>query len=73
MGQSINLSFEVTDQVEGGLSARCVEYPIFTEAENWDELRDKITEAVQAHFFDRFSTTFSIRLSQVREEFTVGM
>ena len=72
MGQPINLSFEVTNQAEGGLSARCIGYPIFTEADSWDELRDKISEAVQAHFFDWPSTTFVIQLSEVREKFTVA-
>jgi len=47
--------FEIRDAEEGGLYARALDHAIFTEAENWEELRTNIIEAVSLHFEDAVS------------------
>ena len=44
------LVFIVEEDVDGGLSARAVGQSIFTEAENMDEFKRSIREAVECHF-----------------------
>jgi len=59
--------FEVTQEADGGYIAEAIGESIFTQAENWDELRKNVREAVQAFYFDSVSPT-SIRLRLVRDE-----
>ena len=47
---NMELIFEVRDAEEGGYCARALGHPIFTEAENWDELRASVLEATALHF-----------------------
>jgi hypothetical protein len=61
------LVFEVTQEADGGLVAECLSEPIFTQAENWAELRRNVQEAVAAFFFDQ-TQPGSIRLHLVRDE-----
>jgi hypothetical protein len=42
----MELIFEIRDAEEGGLCARALGHSIFTEGENWDELRADVLEAV---------------------------
>jgi hypothetical protein len=42
--------FLIEDAVEGGLTARALGHSIFTEADNYDELRAQVRAAVQCHF-----------------------
>jgi len=42
--------FIVEESLEGGYEARAVGESIFTEADNIDELKKSITEAVRCHF-----------------------
>lgn len=42
--------FIVEESLEGGYEARAVGESIFTEAENIDELKKNIAEAVRCHF-----------------------
>ena len=42
--------FIVEESLEGGYEAKAVEESIFTEAENIDELKKNIAEAVRCHF-----------------------
>ncbi|MGH8121687.1 MAG: hypothetical protein ACREPT_02835 [Rudaea sp.] len=42
--------FLVEDAAEGGLIARALGHSIFAEADNYDELRDQVRDAVQCHF-----------------------
>jgi hypothetical protein len=48
----MELIFEVRDAEEGGFYAHALGQGIFTEAENWDELRANVLEAVSLHFED---------------------
>jgi len=42
----MELIFEVRHAEEGGYHARALGYAIFTQAENWEELRGNVLEAV---------------------------
>ena len=44
--------FEVTQEADGGLVAECLSESIFAQADNWDQLRGNVKEAVAAYFFD---------------------
>ena len=46
------IHFEVTQETDGGYCAECLTLDIFTQADNWDELRSNVREAVRGHFFD---------------------
>jgi len=66
------LVFEVTQEADGGFVAECLTESIFTQADNWDELRANAREAVEA-FFDPSEKPATIRLHLVRDEvFAVG-
>lgn len=47
------LIFEAVQEADGGFCAECLTEAIFTQADNWDELRFNVREAVAAYFFDR--------------------
>ena len=64
------LVFEVTQEADEGFVAECLSEPIFTQAENWEELRRNVQEAVAAYFFDKAQPA-SIRLHLVRDELLV--
>jgi len=59
--------FTVEDAPEGGFVARAVGHSIFTEANDLEELRQNVREAVECHFDDG-ETPKLIRLHIVREE-----
>ena len=44
--------FLVEEADEGGYTARAINDSIFTEANNMDELRSNVREAVECHFED---------------------
>ena len=44
--------FLVEEDIEGGFNARALGYPIFTQADSFDELREMITDAIHCHFDD---------------------
>lgn len=46
----MELIFEVRDAEEGGYCARTLGHAIFTQAENWEELRVNVLEATVPHF-----------------------
>ena len=48
----MELIFEIRDANEGGYYARALGYPIFTQAETWEELRTNILEVTSLHFED---------------------
>jgi hypothetical protein len=47
------LIFEVTQEQDGGFVAECLTESIFTQADNWEQLRRHVKEAVEAFYFDR--------------------
>ncbi len=62
------LVFEVTQEADGGYVAECLTESIFTQADDWEELRRNVKEATAAYFFDRKEKPPSIRLHLVRDE-----
>lgn len=46
------ITFEVTDAEEGGYNARAVGFGIFTQGDDWDDLKEMIRDAVLCHFDD---------------------
>ncbi|GAB4412889.1 MAG: 2-oxoisovalerate dehydrogenase E1 subunit beta [Anaerolineales bacterium] len=63
--------FLVEEAPEGGYTARALGYPIFTEADTWDELKAAIRDAVKCHF-DEPDMPDLIRMHIVREEVMVA-
>lgn len=58
--------FIVEESEEGGLTAKALGVSIFTEAENLEELRAAVKDAVKCHFDDNLQRI--IRLHMVKEE-----
>ncbi|MGA2987691.1 MAG: 2-phospho-L-lactate guanylyltransferase [Terriglobia bacterium] len=56
-GNKLHLSneivFEVNQESDGGFVAECLTEAIFTQANNWEELRRNVKEAVAAYYFDQ--------------------
>jgi predicted RNase H-like HicB family nuclease len=61
------LIFEVIQEADGGFVAECLTEGIFTQADNWDELRRNVKEAVKAYYFDQ-QPPAAIRLHLIRDE-----
>lgn len=59
--------FLVEDAPEGGLLARALGHSIFTEADTYEELRDRVRDAVHCHF-DEHDRPSMIRLHYVKDE-----
>lgn len=59
--------FEVTEALEGGYDARALGHSIFTQGDNWDDLKAMTREAVLCHFGDENAPRV-IRLHLVRDE-----
>jgi hypothetical protein len=47
---STELLFLVEEAAEGGLNARALGQSIFTQADSWEELPERVREAVLCHF-----------------------
>jgi predicted RNase H-like HicB family nuclease len=60
--------FEVSQEPDGGFVAECLTEGIFTQADNWEELRRNVREAVAAFYFDHPHPPAAIRLHFVRDE-----
>jgi len=63
----MEIVFSVTQEADGGFVAECLSHDIVTEADSWDALRDSVSEAVQAYFFDQPKPRI-VRLHFVRDE-----
>ena len=59
--------FEVTEAPEGGYDARALGHSVFTQGENWEDLKEMVRDAVLCHFDDG-ELPKVIRLHFVREE-----
>ena len=59
--------FEATEAPEGGYDARALGYSIFTQGEDWNDLKEMARDAVLCHF-DQGETPRVIRLHLVSEE-----
>lgn len=60
--------FLIEEDPEGGYCAKALGESIFTQAENMDELREMVRDAVRCHFPDVQSRPRVIRLHSVRDE-----
>lgn len=60
--------FEVREAEEGGLWARALGYCIFTQGEDWEDLRKMVKDAVACHFEKKSERPKIIRLHYVRDE-----
>ena len=59
--------FEVKESDEGGYEARALGHSIFTQAEDWNDLKEMARDAVLCHF-EEASAPRVIRLHLIREE-----
>lgn len=59
--------FEVTESDEGGYEARALGHSIFTQGEDWNDLKEMAREAVLCHF-DEGDAPKVIRLHLIRDE-----
>lgn len=59
--------FLIEESKEGGYEARALGHSIYTEAENIDELKSAIVDAVKCHF-DAGETPRIIRFHTVKDE-----
>ena len=59
--------FQVREAPEGGYSARAVGYSIFTQGDDWDDLKHMMRDAVLCHFDDGEAPQ-SIRVHLVQNE-----
>jgi hypothetical protein len=50
--------FSVQESPEGGYEAQALGHAIFTQADNMEELKRNVREAVQCHFDEGTSPTF---------------
>jgi hypothetical protein len=65
--KTTEIIFIIEESLEGGYEARAVGESIFTEAENIDELKKNIAEAVRCHF-DADNLPALVNLRFQREE-----
>jgi predicted RNase H-like HicB family nuclease len=61
------LVFSVSQESDGGYVAECLQEPIFTQGDTWEELCDAVRDAVSGWHFDR-PMPVRIRLHLVRDE-----
>jgi len=45
--------FEVSQEEDGGFIAECLTEDIFTEGDNWEQLKANVIEAVIGYYFDQ--------------------
>ena len=65
--KATEIIFEVTEAVEGGYDARALGHSIFTQGEDWNDLKAMARDAVLCHFGDE-NMPRVIRLHLIREE-----
>ena len=63
----MEIVFGVTQEVDGGFVAECLSHDIFTQGDNWEQLRVNVREAGSAYFFDQPKPA-RVRLHLVRDE-----
>ena len=67
MGAPKEIIFEMTEAVEGGFDARALGHSIFTQGEDWVDLKSMVKDAVLCHFGDEHETMV-VRLHFVKDE-----
>lgn len=64
---STEIIFLVEEASEGGYQAKALDFPIFTEAESYEEIKESIKDAVKCHF-EETTIPKMIRIHFVKEE-----
>jgi len=59
--------FIVEETAEGGYTANALDYSIFTEADDWESLKNMIRDAVKCHFNEEDRPQI-IHIHAVKEE-----
>ena len=59
--------FQARESPEGGYEARALGYSIFTEADDWEHLKDMLRDAVLCHFED-WEAPRLIRIHLIHDE-----
>ena len=59
--------FEVTESDEGGYEARALGHSIFTQGDDWNDLKAMVRDAVLCHF-EEDNAPRVIRLHLIRDE-----
>ena len=59
--------FAVTEAVEGGYNARALGYSIFTQGDDWADLKEMVKDATRCHIEDECMPK-EIRLHLVKDE-----
>lgn len=67
MAEPSEIIFEVTEAVEGGYDARALGYSIFTQGDDWADLKVMVKDAVACHFDDGLAPKV-VRLHFVKDE-----
>lgn len=65
---STEIIFQVTDAAEGGFVASAIGHGIHTQADNIEQLRTMVRDAVACYFDDPSTAPKVIRLHFVRDE-----
>jgi len=60
--------FLVEEDIEGGYTARALGFPVFTEGETIEEIKENVKDALRCHFEKVEDIPPLIRLHIVREE-----
>jgi len=48
----MEIVFEVIEDADGGYTAECLSEDIFTQGDDWNDLRKNVQEAVEGFYFD---------------------
>ena len=67
MAEQSEIIFEVTEAIEGGFDARALGFSIFTQGDDWEDLKAMVRDAVACHFDDGAEPRV-IRLHFVKDE-----
>lgn len=65
--RTAEIIFEVTESDDGGYEARALGHSIFTQGENWNDLKEMARDAVLCHF-EEDTAPRVIRLHLIRDE-----
>lgn len=65
--RTAEIIFEVTESDDGGYEARALGHSIFTQGENWNDLKEMARDAVPCHF-EEDTAPRVIRLHLIRDE-----
>jgi len=66
----MEIVFSVNQESDGGFVAECLTHDIFTQGDDWEQLKKNVQEAVSAYFFDQTKPS-QVRLHLVRDEVLV--